>query len=109
MGDYMTEQETMKIPEEIILNGFPIKTDYDNTLLADRTEYGEYCTRRMTIVQDSNLSPYRSALNYCHELTEAMCDINHLDLKEHEKQVVGITIYQILMQHKKFFCRKDEV
>jgi len=86
----------MKIPDSITLFGFEIKTAYDPTILADRGHYGEYCSRTMTITLDSNLSPQRMSLTYCHELVEAIEDINHLRLDEQEIQTMGIAIYQIL-------------
>jgi hypothetical protein len=87
----------MKIPASITLFGFEIKTAYNNTLLADRERYGEYCSRTMTITLDKNLSEQRMALVYCHELVEAIADINHLDIEEQDKQAMGIAIYQIIL------------
>jgi hypothetical protein len=96
------------VPEVITLNGFPVKTTHNPTLLADRELYGEYCTRKMEIDLDANLSHNREVLAYFHELTEAIININHLAISdEQEKQAIGISIYQILMQHEKFFCNKN--
>lgn len=33
-----------------------------------------------------------------------MCDINHLALEERDKQAIGITIYQIIMQGESIFA-----
>lgn len=86
----------MIIPPSITLFGFEIKTVYSPTLLMDRGIYGEYCSRTMTITIDSNLSDQRKALNYCHELVEAVRDINHLDMEEREVQAMGLALYQVI-------------
>jgi hypothetical protein len=64
----------------------------------------------MTITIDSNLSDQRKALNYCHELTEAICDIQCLELEESEKQAFGIAIHSLIMQNNVlygFFTKED--
>lgn len=102
------DQEVMRVPDCVELNGFPVKTKYNPTLLADREIFGEYCTRMMDITIDSNLSPNRTLLTWSHEIVEAIISINHLSIEDEEvKQAIGISIYQLLMQHKKFFCKKE--
>jgi hypothetical protein len=91
----------IKIPAEIEIEGFLIKTIYDPTLLADRERFGEYCSRAMTITLDSNLSVQRTCLAYAHELVEAICDINHLDMDESTKQALAIGYLNILPQMAK--------
>jgi hypothetical protein len=106
------EDYSMKIPESVYIDSFEIKTLYDNTLLADRSRYGEYCERGMTITLDSNQSPQRMQLTYFHELVEAIVSIYHLselnDDEEEQKQAMGIAIRTLMLQHKKFFCKKGE-
>ncbi len=104
-----TEQETMRIPEEpIFINGFPLSTEFSDTLLIDYERYGEYCTRMMKIKLDSHLCNQRAALSWCHEYVEAIIDVNKLDITDEQaKQAFGCAIYQLLMQHKKFFCKKQ--
>lgn len=96
----------MKIPESITFNGMTFPTKYNPTLLADRERYGEFCGRLLDVTLDSNLSPQRTALSYCHELVEIIVAINHLDIEdESAKQAIGMGIYQIIQQADKF---KDE-
>jgi hypothetical protein len=103
---------SMKIPESIYIDSFEIKTLYDNTLLADRERFGEWCGRTMTITLDANLSHQRMQLSYFHELVEAIISIYHLsemnDNEEQQKQAMGIAIRTLMLQHKKFFCKKGE-
>ena len=103
---------TMKIPESIFIDSFEIKTLYDKTLLSDRERFGEFCEREMTITLDANLSLQRMQLTYFHELVEAIISIYHLselnDNEEQQKQAMGIAIRTLMLQHKKFFCKKGE-
>ncbi len=103
--------EPMRIPESIMIDTFEIKTLYDKTLLADRERAGEFCSRQLTITLDANLSPQRSELAYFHELVESIICIYHLsdisDQEEEQKQAIGIAIRNIMLQHKKFFCKHE--
>lgn len=101
-------KKTLRIPPMVELFGFRIRTVYDNTLLADRERYGEYCSRQMTITIDSNLSEQRKALTYCHELAEAVCDIQHLSLEESDKQAFGLAIHALIMQENILFAAITE-
>ena len=101
-------KKTLRIPPMVELFGFRIRTVYDNTLLADRGRYGEYCSRQMTITIDSNLSEQRKALTYVHELVEAIKDINHVDMDESTIQAVGIGIHQIILQNNILFAQITE-
>jgi hypothetical protein len=103
------EREVMQIPKEVILNGLPITTEFSDTLLVDYERYGEYCTRMMKITVDSNLCIQRAGLSWFHEYVEAVIDTNKLDITDEQvKQAFGGAMYQLMMQHKKFFCKKNE-
>jgi hypothetical protein len=88
------------IPRSITLVGLEIETKYDENMLSDREFFGEWCPRTMDITIAKNAVSQRQLLAYCHELVEAIVDIYDIDVKEREKQALGLAFYELLMQGK---------
>lgn len=99
--------ELPPIPKIITLYGIPIKIIFSQTLFADRGRPGEFCIREVTITLDSNFCLAKQWTSLCHEIVEAILDLNLIDLEdESEKQMFALGLFQLFSQN--IFPVKDD-
>lgn len=88
----------MNLPKKVKIGPYEIKVEVVENLAVDREHGGEYSPRELKISLDSSLRKRHGEI-LMHEIIEAINDIYNLSIKHEDMMVLGIALYQLLIDN----------
>lgn len=86
----------MKIPDKINICGQIISVVIDDKLLSHHSDIGQYHKIRNEITIDSNINQDTKESVFIHEIVEAICFMNDIELEHQTISTISNQLYQVL-------------
>ena len=96
----------MRIPEQVKISGYIVKVEFENNLVTDRRNLGEYHPRIQTIKIDKDNSKQQTEETFLHELLEAITFIYDIDIEHKDLSNMATVLHQVIKDNSEIF--KDE-
>ena len=90
--------QNINLPDEVKVGPYNIKVEVIQNIAIDREHGGEYSPRELKISLDSSLRKRHGEI-LMHEIVEAINDIYNLSIKHEDMMVLGIALYQLLIDN----------
>lgn len=98
-------EDKTQIFKSFKISGYDIQVIYDNHILTERNNAGEYTHKTQTIRLASGLTKQMTSEVLMHEILEAIDSIYNLKLN-HDGQlnILSIALHQIFSDYPEFLC-----
>ena len=87
----------------IEISGHKIAVQLDDHLLSDRSHYGEWCYRDLSIIIDKTSDATVRKQTLLHEVIEAINELHELDLEHNKIQTLATSLFQVLATNTDIF------